>query len=621
MAGAADGHVTLDVSVNADELNKEIVSMRGTVEKFADTTAKSFSNVDELIEKAAKEAKQFKIEPTSEGIEDAVRRLDNLNATIENQKATLSNYEREYARVSAQLGSTSEKSLNLEKKILSLQASIDKGIKKSDSFAQAISDVEEVMNSSAENAKKLQDKLDDVKPPKDPIKAFQVALGDLISDGIQKTISALAELSEKMREYREDLSKLNQNAEASGVSLAVTTNAMRDLNAITGETDSNVEAVSNLLAAGFDDNSLQRAVDALSGAVIKFPDTMKIESLADSLQETIATKEATGQFAEVLGRLGIDVDNYNKRISKMSEESARNYSLTLLEKAGMADLNTQYRENNKSLIEAANAEFDLNSAYMDLAEVLEPIRTEIMSEFTKLLVENKDTITGLISVVGGMVRIFLGVVEILSKIPAPALLVTAAIVGIGLAVLKFSVSTGIASKALGAGTKALAAAGPAAMQAGTQFMALAVDVLLVAGAIAVVVASIAALVAAFALLIASIKGNPIQFNVKMPEIPSMNDLQGSVRTGYATGTASARRGWSLVGENGPELMYFGGGERVLTASQSLAQRSLAGTTQPGYVYNDYRQNIFKVDDIATYMQIEQRMKNEKMSMQQGVVRA
>lgn len=38
--------------------------------------------------------------------------------------------------------------------------------------------------------------------------------------------------------------------------------------------------------------------------------------------------------------------------------------------------------------------------------------------------------------------------------------------------------------------------------------------------------------------------------------------------GFATGTSSARRGWHMTGENGPELMYFYGGERVFTASET-----------------------------------------------------
>lgn len=42
------------------------------------------------------------------------------------------------------------------------------------------------------------------------------------------------------------------------------------------------------------------------------------------------------------------------------------------------------------------------------------------------------------------------------------------------------------------------------------------------------------------------------------------------RRGYASGTDNAVPGFALVGENGPELMFFNGVERVLNASQTSA---------------------------------------------------
>src|SRR5699024_10545689 len=42
---------------------------------------------------------------------------------------------------------------------------------------------------------------------------------------------------------------------------------------------------------------------------------------------------------------------------------------------------------------------------------------------------------------------------------------------------------------------------------------------------------------------------------------------------YAGGTASAVRGWAWVGEHGPELMKFAGGEKVKSSHQSKAVAS------------------------------------------------
>lgn len=42
--------------------------------------------------------------------------------------------------------------------------------------------------------------------------------------------------------------------------------------------------------------------------------------------------------------------------------------------------------------------------------------------------------------------------------------------------------------------------------------------------------------------------------------------------GYAVGTQSAAPGFALVGEHGPELVYFNGGEQVMTAEETAAMR-------------------------------------------------
>lgn len=45
--------------------------------------------------------------------------------------------------------------------------------------------------------------------------------------------------------------------------------------------------------------------------------------------------------------------------------------------------------------------------------------------------------------------------------------------------------------------------------------------------------------------------------------------------GYASGTASAERGFAMVGESGPEIVWFNGGEQVMTASETAAYQEAA----------------------------------------------
>ena len=143
-----------------------------------------------------------------------------------------------------------------------------------------------------------------------------------------------------------------------------------ELYAITGDTNEVVEALSNVLASGFTDaETAADAIDLLAGAVVKFPETIKIESLADSLQETIATGEATGQYAELLGRLGINVDSLNEKLSTTSSESQRQkIALEALRKEGLDELWESYKEGNAGMIEAEAANYELQLSYAELAK-------------------------------------------------------------------------------------------------------------------------------------------------------------------------------------------------------------------------------------------------------------
>lgn len=61
---------------------------------------------------------------------------------------------------------------------------------------------------------------------------------------------------------------------------------------------------------------------------------------------------------------------------------------------------------------------------------------------------------------------------------------------------------------------------------------------------------------------------------------------GGTGRGYATGTTSAQPGFALVGEEGPELVFFHGGEEVLTAEETAAlQRDSLQVTafDPGFL--------------------------------------
>ncbi len=179
-------------------------------------------------------------------------------------------------------------------------------------------------------------------------------------------------LVEETKELREGLAKLDVAARQAGTSFDSDLNdSLRELYSISGDMDSSMEALSNLLASGFTGGENMTAVIRnLSGAVIEFPDTLKIESLADSLQETLATGEATGQFAELLGRVGVNVDSFAAALSLCNTEAeAQDLVLRTLAGAGLSDVADAYRDTNESLVAYNEAQYDLDTAKAGFASI------------------------------------------------------------------------------------------------------------------------------------------------------------------------------------------------------------------------------------------------------------
>ena len=211
--------------------------------------------------------------------------------------------------------------------------------------------------------------------------------------------AAIRSLTDSTEELRSDLSKLDQNAHDSGVSIGVVRDAFNDLNVVSGETDSSIEATSNLLQAGFTESNLQKAIEGISGAYLKFPDTLKIESLADSLQETLATGEATGQFGELLDRLGIGAENFSKNLSTISGSAERqNYALQVLAGAGLMDTYNAWKDNNEAMIENMEANNEYEQSIAELSEKLLPFSTAATDSMTDIVDAASDALDYLFGV-------------------------------------------------------------------------------------------------------------------------------------------------------------------------------------------------------------------------------
>lgn len=232
-----------------------------------------------------------------------------------------------------------------------------------------------------------------------------------IGAGLAAVTTALAANVETSREWNSDMTKLKTNAETSGNNFDFMKSKMQDLVAITGESDSSIEALSNLMAVGFSDEQMTPAINALSGAVEKFPDTLKIESLSDSLQETLATGAATGQFSELIGRMGDSVDDFNAGLQSCTSEAERQqYALDWLANSGLSEINDEYQSANKSTLDYERASFELQDALASLGTAFTPVMAGAKGMAADFLTKSLPAVQKLS---GGFTKLFDGVSSLL----------------------------------------------------------------------------------------------------------------------------------------------------------------------------------------------------------------
>ena len=449
--------ITIEIGGDTTALSKALSG----VNKEISTTQKQLRDVERLLKLdpgnvTLLEQKQRLLADSVEQTKQKLDSLKNAEKQVQQQFAQGKVSQAQYDALQREIVATEAELRKAEKAAAETADSVQKIDEKPvEELADAAQDAEKALDQAGGKAQGLASKIsttagkvsDTFKP------ATTAAVG--LAGALYATVPATEEL-------RSDLSKLDANAQDNAVSIDAAREAWRAFAIQSGETDSAVEATSNLLQAGFTESNLQKAVEGLAGAAQRFPDTLKIESLADSLQETLATGQATGAFGELLDRLGIGAENFSAQLAQCTTDAEKqNLALETLSNAGLNVTYNAWAKNNEEMLANEDANLRFQEAMASLAEVVLPLVTTITEKLAALMqwFANLDpavqtaigVIVGLIAVISPIAGIISGISTALSFLAAnPVVLVIAAIVAL-IAVLVLIVTKGEEIKAWLAG--------------------------------------------------------------------------------------------------------------------------------------------------------------------------
>lgn len=279
---------------------------------------------------------------------------------------------------------------------------LEEAERSADGCASSIDGYGRKMKDAGDSTDDLLDKVNKLVPGLDLTALKGNLTGVALAAAFKKAWDWAMELVESTEEIREGLGRIEAAAQTAGYAFDDQMNAtLQDLYVMSGDMDSSFEALSNLLSADYSGSGMASAVNLLAAAVVKFPDTLKVESLADSLQETLASREATGQFSELLSRLGINVDNFTTDLQACTTQAeAQDLVFQTLASTGLAEARDAYEETAGTTIALREAEYDLQMAQARLAESFVPLKTRITelktswTEFLAVWLQGQNLQTG-----------------------------------------------------------------------------------------------------------------------------------------------------------------------------------------------------------------------------------
>lgn len=157
------------------------------------------------------------------------------------------------------------------------------------------------------------------------------ALGNFAKKGVKAAGAAVAGMTAAFialdgatEEYRVAQGKLNAGFQAAGLSADTARKSYRNFYAILGDTDTATEASQLLANMAKNEEEVTKWTRIAAGVHGTFGDSLPIEGLVESANETARTGKVTGVFADALNWVGIMEDDFNAKLEQTTDVSKRN---------------------------------------------------------------------------------------------------------------------------------------------------------------------------------------------------------------------------------------------------------------------------------------------------------
>lgn len=276
-----------------------------------------------------------------------------------------------------------------------------------------------------------------------------------IVEGAKSIIDSIGQVIDETGEYRRIMASLDTSSKQAGYTADQTSEAYYQLYWALGDEQSAATALANLQALNLEQGDLMDMLDLVTGAWATYGDSIPIDSLAESINETIRTGTVTGTFADVLNwgaregeTFGVMLkdnteanqewndavndavtaeDFFNLALQDAGSQTERaNLLMQAMADQGLAATADAWYQNNQDIVAANDAQLTFTENAAQLAERVAPAVNAVKAGFNDLfaaalqategidfqavadgitaafnfLIENKDVIVSDLAIIG-----------------------------------------------------------------------------------------------------------------------------------------------------------------------------------------------------------------------------
>ena len=312
-------------------------------------------------------------------LEAVIKLKDEMSKSLKDIQKTLENFEDSTA-------DTNEALELLESVTEDAGKAID-GIKKDTQAAkEALKDLSNTTEDLADTTENLADTTEKTSKTIKGL-ALQEAGSKMTEFGgkILETAASMLELTEETKEYNSLINKLEGATVQYGYDKKAAKQNYNDVYKYLGDDMASVNVVTNLQGMGLSQKELDKTLQASIAVWTAYGDSIPIEGLTESINETAQVGKITGNLADALNWAGISEDAFNEKLEKTKTVQERNKMITDALTKAYGKSKKQYDETSGALLDYNEAQRIATEAQAQIGETLAPVNSAIESLKATLL--------------------------------------------------------------------------------------------------------------------------------------------------------------------------------------------------------------------------------------------